>query len=77
MTKRTRRHSDSVAGATRRIIAIVAGKGVAERIAADARRPRKFSRDDGVVFDPKWQDDAASFPPRKQRTMERTMPVSE
>ncbi len=33
------------------------GKGIQERIAADASTPVISSRDDGVRYDPAWQDD--------------------
>jgi hypothetical protein len=38
---------------------ILSGRGIKKRVAADARRLRKFSRNDGVFFDPNWQDDIA------------------
>ena len=50
----------SVAVATRRMIAIVTGKGPAKRIAEDAARPAISAPDDGVVFDPRWQDDGVT-----------------
>jgi len=40
--------------------AIITGKGPAKRIAADAAKPVISSPDDGVVFDPRWQDDGAT-----------------
>lgn len=57
--------------ATRRIIALATGKGPAKRIAADARRPRKFSRNDGVRFDPKWQDEVTKEYRRKSADTEQ------
>ncbi len=37
--------------------AILHCKGIQERIAADAAKPVISSRDDGVRYDPAWQDD--------------------
>jgi hypothetical protein len=51
---------NSIAKATRHIIALVTGEGVAKRIAADAKKPVINSRTDGVIFDPRWQDDGAT-----------------
>ena len=36
---------------------ILSGKGIKQRVAADVKQPKKFSRNDGVFFDPNWQDD--------------------
>jgi hypothetical protein len=36
---------------------IISGKGVAERIAKDAAKPIVNVKNDGIVFDPRWQDD--------------------
>jgi hypothetical protein len=71
--KKTTTKPNSIAIAQRRIIAIATGKGPAERIAADAKRPAKFSRDDGVHFDPSWQDEVANPPPRKRPARRRSL----
>jgi hypothetical protein len=36
---------------------ILKGDGIKKRIEADARKPAIYSRNDGVIFDPRWQDD--------------------
>ncbi len=36
-------------------------EGVAEIVKQDAALEPKFDRDDGIFFDPKWQDDIADF----------------
>ena len=66
MTKSTRKSSDTPAEITRRLLKIITGPGVAKRIAADAKKPVISSRNDGVFFDPRWQDDIPAPPKPKK-----------
>jgi hypothetical protein len=55
------KRKDSASELVKRVHEIIlSGKGIKERVAADAKRPRKFSRNDGVFFDPRWQDDGVT-----------------
>lgn len=63
---RPARSSDFREGTLARLIFdTITGPGVAKRIAADRKRPKIYSANDGIRFDPKWQDDIiAAKPPQ-------------
>lgn len=46
---------------------ILHGKGIQERIAADAAKPIISSRNDGVFHDPAWQADWIDLPKKSVR----------
>jgi hypothetical protein len=63
---RPARSSDFREGTLARLIFdTITGPGVAKRIAEDRKRPKIYSANHGIRFDPKWQDDIiASTPPQ-------------
>ena len=65
MTKPTRRSTALLDKLTDKI---VAGDGIRESVAADAAKPVKFDKDDGVHFNPLWQDDVISTPNKTSPT---------
>ncbi len=46
---------------------ILHGKGIQKRIAADAAKPIISSRNDGVRYDPAWQDDIIGRPKKGRK----------
>jgi hypothetical protein len=61
MKKKPKTKSNQQATALRDKITsvILDGSGIRRRIEADLAMPVKYSRNDGVRYDPAWQDDGA------------------
>jgi hypothetical protein len=57
MTKSTRRSSASANKIFDASLKRILGPGVQARIKADAVMPVRFPGNDGIYFDPNWQDD--------------------
>lgn len=57
MTRATRKSSATTKIIDRITAIILLGKGAKKLIAEEKKLPAAFPRDDGVRFDPNWQDD--------------------
>lgn len=51
---------ESIKKLERDILRAVTGPGFRARVKAEQALPNKFKADDGVIFNPEWQDDIVS-----------------
>jgi hypothetical protein len=63
MTKNTQHSLDTKNKLFKFALDKIMGPGVQERIKRDAAQPKRFPGNDGIRFDPNWQDDIIKTKP--------------